>query len=64
MMWLLLPGRTLRMPKIVEEIILPGKKKNKNIDKMLTESTDATSETMIMIMEVLKWKIGTPHCKG
>ena len=36
----------------------------KNKHKMLTESTDATSETMIMIMEVLKWKMGTPHCKG
>ena len=32
--------------------------------KLLTESTDATSDTMIMIRDVLKWKIGTPHCKG
>lgn len=30
----------------------------------LTESTDDTSETMIMMIEVLKRKIGTPHCNG
>jgi hypothetical protein len=31
---------------------------------LLTESTDATSDTIIMIREVLKWKMGTPHCNG
>ena len=31
---------------------------------ILTESTEATSATMTMIMEVLKWKTGMPHCKG
>jgi len=31
---------------------------------ILTESTEATSVTMTMIIEVLKWKIGMPHCKG
>lgn len=34
------------------------------VNMLLTESTDATSDTMIKIMDVLKWKIGTPHCNG
>lgn len=35
-----------------------------HLNMILTESTEATSDTMTMIMEVLKWKIGIPHCKG
>lgn len=29
-----------------------------------TESTDATIDTTTMMIEVLSWKIGIPHCKG
>lgn len=35
-----------------------------DILKLLTESTDATIDTKTIIRDVLKWKIGTPHCKG
>lgn len=33
-------------------------------DMKPTESTDETSETMIMMIEVLERKIGMPHCSG
>lgn len=32
--------------------------------RLLTESTDATSDTKIIMSEVRNRKIGMPHCKG